>query len=85
LSFVYNEAEYRFPLTTNKLLSAVTFVNVETANNQQKVKLFRYWEPGAGLGLRLLFNKYTRSNLCIDYGKGTYGSSGFFLGLNEVF
>lgn len=85
LSFVYNEAEYRFPLTANKLLSGVTFVNVESANNQRDIKLFRYWEPGAGVGLRLLFNKYTRSNLCIDYGRGSYGSSGFFLGLNEVF
>jgi hypothetical protein len=85
LSFVYNEAEYRFPLTDNKLLSGVTFVNVESADNQRDIKLFRYWEPGAGIGLRLLFNKYTRSNLCIDYGRGSYGSSGFFLGLNEVF
>lgn len=85
LSFVYNEAEYRFPLTSNKLLSGVTFVNIESANNQRDIKLFRYWEPGAGVGLRLLFNKYTRSNLCIDYGRGSYGSSGFFLGLNEVF
>ncbi|SDG59387.1 Surface antigen [Mucilaginibacter gossypii] len=85
MSFVYNEAEYRFPLTSNKLLSGVAFINAETANNQQRIKLFRYWEPGGGAGLRLLFNKYTRSNLCIDYARGTYGSSGFFLGLNEVF
>jgi hypothetical protein len=85
LSFVYNEAEYRFPLTDNKLLSGVTFVNMESANNLHGIKLFRYWEPGAGAGLRLLFNKYTRSNLCIDYGRGSYGSKGFFLGLNEVF
>lgn len=85
MSFVYNEAEYRFPLTSNKLLSGVAFVNAETANNQQRIKLFKYWEPGGGAGLRLLFNKYTRSNLCIDYARGAYGSSGFFLGLNEVF
>ncbi|MDN3551338.1 BamA/TamA family outer membrane protein [Mucilaginibacter aquaedulcis] len=85
LSFVYNEAEYRFPITDNKLLSGVTFVNIESADNQRNIKLLRYWEPGGGVGLRLLFNKYTRSNLCIDYGRGSYGSSGFFLGLNEVF
>jgi outer membrane protein assembly factor BamA len=84
-SFVYNEAEYRFPLTKNKLLSGVTFVNIESANNQRDIKLFRYWEPGAGFGLRLLFNKYTRSNMCFDYARGSYGSNGFFLGLNEVF
>ncbi|SDE19709.1 Surface antigen [Mucilaginibacter pineti] len=85
LSFVYNELEYRFPLTKNKLLSGVTFANIESADNQRNIKLLRYWEPGGGVGLRLLFNKYTRSNLCIDYGRGSYGSGGFFLGLNEVF
>lgn len=84
-SFYYNEAEYRFPITSNKLLSGVAFANVETADNQHSIKLFQYVEPGAGVGLRLLFNKYTRSNLCIDYGRGNYGSSGLFLGLNEVF
>ncbi|HEY9197410.1 MAG TPA: BamA/TamA family outer membrane protein, partial [Mucilaginibacter sp.] len=84
-SFVYNEAEYRFPITSNKLLSGVTFVNIESANNQRDIKLFRHWEPGAGIGLRLLFNKFTRSNMCFDYARGSYGASGFFLGLNEVF
>ncbi len=85
LSFVYNETEFRFPLTSNKLLSAVCFINAETANNQRTVRLFKYWEPGAGTGLRLLFNKYTRSNICIDYGRGNYGANGLFLGVNEVF
>jgi hypothetical protein len=84
-SFYYNEAEFRFPLTHSKLLGGVIFANMETANNQNKINLFQYIEPGAGVGLRLLFNKYTRSNLCIDYGVGNYGSSGLFLGLNEVF
>jgi len=87
-SFFYNEAEYRFPITANKLLGVVVFANMETASNPRNInpiKLFQYIEPGAGVGLRLLFNKYTRSNLCIDYGRGNYGSSGLFLGLNEVF
>lgn len=85
MSFVYNEAEFRFPITENKLLSGVVFVNTETADNQRGVKLFRRWEHGGGAGLRLLFNKYTRSNLCIDYGRGNYGANGLFLGLNEIF
>ena len=85
LSFFYSEGEYRFPITDNKLLSGVVFANVETASNQRSSKLFRYWEPGAGAGFRLLFNKYSRSNLCIDYARGNYGSSGVFLGLNEAF
>jgi hypothetical protein len=85
LSFVYDELEMRVPLTQNKLLSAVTFVNTETGNNQRTVPLYKFWETGAGVGLRLLFNKYTRSNLCIDYGRGSYGDRGLFIGINEVF
>ncbi|GAB2692991.1 hypothetical protein GCM10027037_15530 [Mucilaginibacter koreensis] len=95
LSFCYAETEYRFPITANKLISGVLFVNTETASAEtatmptllrhQKTGLFTYWENGAGTGLRFLFNKYTRSTLCIDYGIGNYGSSGVFVGLNEVF
>jgi outer membrane protein assembly factor BamA len=84
-SFFYNEMEYRFPITRDKLLSGVAFFNVETASNQAGIKLFNYWEPGAGAGIRILFDKHTRSNLCIDYGIGNYGARGVFVGLNEVF
>lgn len=84
-SFYYNELEYRFPITNNKLLSGVAFFNIETASDQHDIKLFQYWEPGGGAGLRILFNKHTRSNLCIDYGIGNYSSNGIFVGLNEVF
>jgi len=84
-SFFYNEIEYRFPITRNKLISGVCFFNIETASNQKNIKLFNYWEPGTGAGLRVLFNKHTRSNLCVDYGIGNYGSNGIFVGLNEVF
>lgn len=84
-SFFYNELEYRFPITKNKLISGVAFVNGETASNQRKTKLFQYWEPGGGAGIRILFNKHTRSNLCIDYGFGNFASNGIFVGLNEAF
>jgi hypothetical protein len=85
-NFFYSELEYRFPITKNKLFSGVTFINGQTARNSRRdIQLFQYIEPGAGVGLRLLFNKNSRSNLCIDYARGAYGSSGIFLGLNEVF
>jgi hypothetical protein len=48
-------------------------------------KLFQKWQPGGGAGLRVLFNKATRTNLCLDYAYGKYGRKGFFLGLNEAF
>lgn len=81
----YSEVEYRFPITRNKFLSGVTFFHVQTANNELDTKLFEQWQPGGGLGLRILFNKATRTNLCLDYAWGKYGAKGFFLGLNEAF
>jgi len=87
-SFAYTEAEYRFPISSNKLFSGVVFANAQTASAQRNfndINLGEYIEPGGGFGLRILFNKYTRSNLCIDYGIGTYGAKGIFIGLNEVF
>lgn len=83
--FFYSEAEYRFPITRNKLFSGVAFVNVETANDKVDTQLFEVWQPAAGAGLRILFNKHTRTNLCLDYAFGRYGSKGFFLNLNETF
>jgi hypothetical protein len=87
-SFAYTEAEYRFPISKNKLFSGVVFANAQTASAQRSfndINLGEFVEPGGGFGLRILFNKYTRSNLCIDYGFGTYGAKGIFIGLNEVF
>jgi hypothetical protein len=81
----YSEVEYRFPITRNKFLSGVTFFHMQTANNELDTKLFRQWQPGGGGGLRILFNKATRTNLCLDYAFGKFGQKGFFLGLNEAF
>ncbi len=84
-SYVYFESEYRFPITHNKLVSGVAFANVQTASDDLGKKLFQYWDPAAGGGLRILFQKHSRSTVCIDYARGKYGSSAFFFGLNEVF
>lgn len=83
--YFYSELEYRFPITRNKFLSGVTFFNVQTASDDIATKLFQKWQPGGGAGLRVLFNKATRTNLCLDYAFGNYGARGFFLGLNEAF
>jgi hypothetical protein len=81
----YSEVEYRFPILKNKFISGVTFFNLQTANDDLGTKLFEHWQPGYGGGLRVLFNKATRTNLCLDYAWGKYGARGFFLGLNEAF
>ncbi|MBE9582969.1 BamA/TamA family outer membrane protein [Mucilaginibacter sp. JRF] len=83
--YVYSEMEYRFPITHNKFISGVTFFNIQTANDDVGTKIGQVWQPGGGAGLRVLFNKATRTNLCIDYAFGKYGAKGLFLGLNEAF
>ncbi len=84
-SFFYSELEYRFPITSNRFLSGVVFANAQSVSNPVDARLFQQWQPAAGAGLRVFFNKATRTNLCLDYAFGRYGARGFFLGLNEVF
>jgi hypothetical protein len=79
------EAEFRFPILSNKFISGVTFVNMQSGNDEQGTKLFQVFQPGYGAGLRVLFNKVTRTNLALDYAFGRYGNKGFFLNLNEAF
>lgn len=83
-SLVYLESEYRFKILRNGLLGGVVFGNAQSvsnwpANNFDSIAL------GAGAGLRIKFNKYSRANVCIDYGFGQGGSQGVFVNLGEVF
>ena len=79
------EAEFRFPILANKFISGVVFGSMQSANDDQGTKLFQVFQPGYGAGLRVLFNKATRTNLALDYAYGKYGNKGFFLNLNEAF
>jgi len=63
----------------------VLFTSFQTASDANNNGLFKYWEPAFGSGLRVLFNKKSRTNICLDYAKGKYGSSGMFFALNEAF
>jgi outer membrane protein assembly factor BamA len=84
--FVYAESEYRFPISgCGGLWSGVLFLNGTTANGAKNdPKLFESIKPGYGLGLRLMLDKRSRSNLSIDYGWGAR-SSGFYLAVSETF
>jgi hypothetical protein len=84
-SYFYLESEYRFPITANKFLSGVVFANMQSIADAENKNLFNGWNPGAGMGLRILFNRSTRTNICIDYAFGVSGANGLFFGLNEVF
>ncbi|HEY4290193.1 MAG TPA: hypothetical protein VGN00_23995 [Puia sp.] len=79
------EAELRFPILANKFISGVVFGNLQTGNDDHGTKIFQVFQPGYGGGLRVLFNKATRTNLALDYAFGKFGNKGFFLNLNESF
>jgi hypothetical protein len=82
-NFMYLESEYRFVISRNGVLGGVVFGNAES--------IFQNWSdthsivPGGGLGLRLKINKYSNTNLAVDYGFGVGGSHGLFFNLGEVF
>jgi hypothetical protein len=91
-NMVYLEMEYRFGITPNGLIGGVIFANAETLTNRNaaitgKVSLrdFDPVLPGCGIGLRLKLNKYSKANLCVDYGWGAHGSGGIAVNLGEVF
>jgi hypothetical protein len=82
----YGEMEYRGTLTRNGLLGFVAFLNTTTVDNADAgKKLFDDFAPAAGLGLRVLLNKHSRTNLTADYGWGKDGSRGLYLGIQEAF
>ena len=83
---VYGEGEYRFPISAcGGVLGGVLFVNATSTNNPDGgVKLFDYVAPGYGAGLRLMVDKYSRTNLQVDFGFGKH-SGGVYLGAAETF
>jgi len=82
--FLYAEAAYRFHITANRLLGGVVFANVQSVN-ELKSNRFERIAPAVGTGLRVKMNKFSRTNLCIDYGLGLDGTGGLFFNLGEVF
>jgi hypothetical protein len=47
-SYACFESEYRFPISRNKLVSGVAFMNLQTASDDLNKKVFDYWETGYG-------------------------------------
>jgi hypothetical protein len=84
-SYAYFETEYRFPITRNKLFAGVVFMNFHSAGDDELEKAFDRWNYAVGAGLRILFQKKSRSALCIDFARGNCGANGVFFGLSEAF
>ena len=83
-NLIYFESEYRFSITGNGLLGGVIFGNAQSIPNSISDNI-RPIIPGVGFGLRIKINKYSGTNLAIDYGFGIRGSHGFFFNMGEVF
>jgi hypothetical protein len=83
-NMIYLEGEDRFRITRNGLLGGVVFVNAETVSKLPSLNKASI-NPAEGLGLRIKLNRYSDTNLCIDYAFGDDGSRGFFFNVGEVF
>ncbi|HET9362397.1 MAG TPA: BamA/TamA family outer membrane protein [Vicinamibacterales bacterium] len=82
----YGEVEYRGTLMRNGLLGMVLFLNATTVTTPDgSERLFDSVAIGGGAGVRLLINKRSKTNLCFDVGFGERGSSGVYVGVQEVF
>lgn len=84
MNMFYFESEYRFGITKNGLLGGVVFLNGQSfsaVSGHRPGKI----HPGYGAGLRIKMNKYSNTNMTVDYGMGNGNSRGFFLGVAEMF
>ncbi|MFZ9717725.1 MAG: hypothetical protein ACO3BD_00080 [Chitinophagaceae bacterium] len=81
---LYAESEYRFGITRNGMIGGVVFANVQSFE-QWPNRRFAYVQPAVGGGLRFKINKYTKTNVSIDYGFGANGSRGLFINMGELF
>ncbi len=82
----YGEIEYRATLTRNGLLGMVAFLNTTTVTNlDTDERLFDSFATAGGAGWRLLINKRSKTNLCLDVGFGKQSSRGIYLAIQEAF
>jgi hypothetical protein len=85
-NLVYGEAEWRFPISQcSQILGGVIFVNATTTDNPgRNVALFQYIQPAVGFGIRVMVNKYFRTNINLDFAIGNK-SQGFYFSGQETF
>lgn len=87
-NMVYGEVEYRFPIwPCTHIIGGVLFVNAVTTDSpypEKNIHLFEYIKPGVGIGLRIMVNKYFRTNINLDYAIGVK-SKGFYFSGQETF
>jgi len=92
-SEVYLEAELRFRLTEDGFMGGVVFANVSTFSRPAVTisgysnpgeRLFQNLRPAGGVGLRLMMNRGSRTNITLDFAFSETGF-GVYLGAGEAF
>ena len=85
-NIVYGEVEYRFPIwPCSHIIGGVLFANATTTSSKDRnVALFEYIRPAVGIGIRVMVNKYFRTNINLDYAIGVK-SKGFYFSGQETF
>jgi hypothetical protein len=92
-SEVYAEAEWRFRITDNGLLGGVVFANVSTFTrppvsvpgySEAGESLFEHPRVAGGVGLRIMQNRQSRTNITLDLAVADK-SVGFYFGAGEAF
>lgn len=81
---LFTETEYRFGITENGFIGGVVFANLQNVSAQKGTPI-QGLLPGYGAGLRVKFNKHSKTSLALDYAFGQGGSKGIFMNLGEVF
>jgi len=79
----YFESEYRRDISRNGFWGFVVFANIHSVSEYQGNN-FVYWHPAAGAGLRIKFNKISRTNIGIDIATSK-DFTGVYLSLGEAF
>ena len=79
----YIESEYRRDISRNGLWGFVVFANLHSTTEYLSNR-FVYWHPATGFGVRMKFNKISKTNVSIDFGfsKDFFGID---LTLGEIF
>ncbi len=80
---IYFESEYRRDISRNGLLGFILFANLHSVSEYQGND-FDYWHPAAGTGLRIKFNKISRTNIALDFAMSK-DFAGIYLALGEAF
>jgi hypothetical protein len=92
-SEVYAEAEWRFRITDNGLLGGVVFANMSTFTRpavsipgytEEGESLFEHPRVAGGVGLRIMQNRQSRTNITLDLTVADK-TVGFYFGAGEAF